>query len=126
MDRHFKYDLNSTIRDVSSAIADCVITHPPHSTYTVFNDSVHGHIEIHPLLVSIIDTPEFQRLRFIKQMGMCYFVYPGASHNRFEHSLGVSYLAGELARSLQSKQKNLKITKEDILCVEIAGLCHDL
>ncbi|PIK47805.1 putative deoxynucleoside triphosphate triphosphohydrolase SAMHD1-like, partial [Apostichopus japonicus] len=92
----------------------------------VFNDSVHGHIEIHPLLVSIIDTPEFQRLRFIKQLGMCYFVYPGASHNRFEHSLGVSYLAGELARSLQSKQKNLKITKEDILCVEIAGLCHDL
>ncbi|PIK50336.1 putative deoxynucleoside triphosphate triphosphohydrolase SAMHD1-like, partial [Apostichopus japonicus] len=92
----------------------------------VFNDSVHGHIEIHPLLVSIIDTPEFQRLRFIKQMGMCYFVYPGASHNRFEHSLGVSYLAGKLARSLQSKQKSLKITKEDILCVEIAGLCHDL
>ncbi|PIK40866.1 putative deoxynucleoside triphosphate triphosphohydrolase SAMHD1-like [Apostichopus japonicus] len=91
----------------------------------VFNDSVHGHIEI-PLLVSIIDTPEFQRLRFIKQLGMCYFVYPGASHNRFEHSLGVSYLAGELARTLQSKQKNLKITKEDILCVEIAGLCHDL
>ncbi|PIK41997.1 putative deoxynucleoside triphosphate triphosphohydrolase SAMHD1-like [Apostichopus japonicus] len=92
----------------------------------VFNDSVHGHIEMHPLLVSNIDTPEFQRLRFIKQLGMCYFVYPGASHNRFEHSLGVSYLAGELARSLQSKQKNLKITKEDILCVEIAGLCHDL
>ncbi|XP_071817090.1 deoxynucleoside triphosphate triphosphohydrolase SAMHD1-like isoform X2 [Apostichopus japonicus] len=92
----------------------------------VFNDSVHGHIEMHPLLVSIIDTPEFQRLRFIKQLGMCYFVYPGASHNRFEHSLGVSYLAGELARTLQSKQKNLKITKEDILCVEIAGLCHDL
>ncbi|XP_071817032.1 deoxynucleoside triphosphate triphosphohydrolase SAMHD1-like isoform X3 [Apostichopus japonicus] len=92
----------------------------------VFNDSVHGHIEMHPLLVSIIDTPEFQRLRFIKQMGMCYFVYPGASHNRFEHSLGVSYLAGKLARSLQSKQKSLKITKEDILCVEIAGLCHDL
>ncbi|PIK47803.1 putative deoxynucleoside triphosphate triphosphohydrolase SAMHD1-like [Apostichopus japonicus] len=92
----------------------------------VFNDSVHGHIEMHPLLVSIIDTPEFQRLRFIKQLGMCYFVYPGASHNRFEHSLGVSYLAGELARSLQSKQKSLKITKEDILCVKIAGLCHDL
>ncbi|KAJ8041239.1 Deoxynucleoside triphosphate triphosphohydrolase SAMHD1 [Holothuria leucospilota] len=92
----------------------------------VFNDSVHGHIEMHPLLVSIIDTPEFQRLRFIRQLGMCYFVYPGAAHNRFEHSLGVSYLAGELARSLQGKQKHLKITQEDILCVEVAGLCHDL
>ena len=54
----------------------------------VVNDSVHGHIELHPLMVQIIDTPQFQRLRHIKQLGGQYFVYPGASHNRFEHSLG--------------------------------------
>ncbi|XP_035169567.1 deoxynucleoside triphosphate triphosphohydrolase SAMHD1-like [Oxyura jamaicensis] len=54
----------------------------------VFNDPVHGHIEMHPLLVRIIDTPQFQRLRYIKQLGGTYFVFPGASHNRFEHSLG--------------------------------------
>lgn len=94
--------------------------------FKVFNDSVHGHIEMPSLLVSIIDTPEFQRLRWIKQLGMTYFVYPGASHNRFEHSLGVSYLAGELAKTLQTNQKKLDITDEDILCVQIAGLCHDL
>uniref|UniRef100_A0A3P9DN11 Uncharacterized LOC112436673 n=1 Tax=Maylandia zebra TaxID=106582 RepID=A0A3P9DN11_9CICH len=70
----------------------------------VFNDPIHGHIELHPLLVKIIDTPQFQRLRNIKQLGGIYFVYPGASHNRFEHSIGVAHLAGELAKALKVKQ----------------------
>ncbi|KAM8753761.1 deoxynucleoside triphosphate triphosphohydrolase SAMHD1-like [Acanthopagrus schlegelii] len=92
----------------------------------VFNDPIHGHLELHPLLIKIIDTPQFQRLRFIKQLGGAYFVYPGASHNRFEHSIGVAHLAGELARALRTRQPELEITVEDILCVQIAGLCHDL
>ncbi|KAM4562222.1 deoxynucleoside triphosphate triphosphohydrolase SAMHD1-like [Odontesthes bonariensis] len=92
----------------------------------LFNDSIHGNIELHPLLVKIIDTPQFQRLRNIKQLGGCYYVYPGASHNRFEHSIGVAHLAGELAKSLRSRQPGLKIDDRDILCVQIAGLCHDL
>ncbi|XP_059905135.1 deoxynucleoside triphosphate triphosphohydrolase SAMHD1-like isoform X11 [Gadus macrocephalus] len=92
----------------------------------VFNDPIHGHIELHPLLVKIIDTPQFQRLRNIKQLGGVYYVFPGASHNRFEHSIGVGYLAGKLAKSLQKKQPELKIDDRDILCVQIAGLCHDL
>ncbi|XP_036960011.1 deoxynucleoside triphosphate triphosphohydrolase SAMHD1-like [Acanthopagrus latus] len=92
----------------------------------VFNDPIHGHLVLHPLLIKIIDTPQFQRLRFIKQLGGAYFVYPGASHNRFEHSIGVAHLAGELARALRTRQPELEITDEDILCVQIAGLCHDL
>ncbi|XP_047445397.1 deoxynucleoside triphosphate triphosphohydrolase SAMHD1-like [Mugil cephalus] len=92
----------------------------------VFNDPIHGHVELHPLLVKIIDTPQFQRLRNIKQLGGGYFVYPGACHNRFEHSIGVAHLAGELAKALKSRQPELNITDRDILCVQIAGLCHDL
>uniref|UniRef100_A0A3Q3ME58 HD domain-containing protein n=1 Tax=Labrus bergylta TaxID=56723 RepID=A0A3Q3ME58_9LABR len=92
----------------------------------VFNDPIHGSIELHPLLIKIIDTPQFQRLRFIKQLGGVYFVYPGASHNRFEHSIGVGYLAGKLAEALRSRQPELKIDDRDVLCVQIAGLCHDL
>uniref|UniRef100_UPI00398EAD13 deoxynucleoside triphosphate triphosphohydrolase SAMHD1-like n=1 Tax=Pristiophorus japonicus TaxID=55135 RepID=UPI00398EAD13 len=92
----------------------------------VFNDPIHGHIEIHPLLVQIIDTPQFQRLRFIKQLGGTYFVYPGASHNRFEHSIGVGYLAGQLVKALSERQPELRINHRDMLCVQIAGLCHDL
>uniref|UniRef100_A0A3Q3LLM6 Deoxynucleoside triphosphate triphosphohydrolase SAMHD1 n=1 Tax=Mastacembelus armatus TaxID=205130 RepID=A0A3Q3LLM6_9TELE len=92
----------------------------------VFNDPIHGHIELHPLLIKIIDTPQFQRLRNIKQLGGAYFVYPGASHNRFEHSLGVAYLAGELVDALSRRQPELQISPSDILCVQFAGLCHDL
>ncbi|CAL1530672.1 unnamed protein product [Lymnaea stagnalis] len=92
----------------------------------IFNDPIHGHMEIHPACVLIIDTLQFQRLRYIKQLGMCYFVFPGASHNRFEHSIGTCYLAGQFCRSLRENQPELGITDMDILCVEIAGLCHDL
>uniref|UniRef100_A0A672L9W6 HD/PDEase domain-containing protein n=1 Tax=Sinocyclocheilus grahami TaxID=75366 RepID=A0A672L9W6_SINGR len=92
----------------------------------VLNDPIHGHIELHPLLLRFIDTPQFQRLRHIKQLGGAYLVFPGASHNRFEHSIGVGYLAGCLVQALIERQPELLITKQDVLCVQIAGLCHDL
>ncbi|XP_030645126.1 deoxynucleoside triphosphate triphosphohydrolase SAMHD1-like [Chanos chanos] len=101
-----------------------VISHP--RALLIFNDPIHGHIEMHPLFVKIIDTPHFQRLRNIKQLGGGYFVYPGASHNRFEHSIGVCHLAGKLIKTLQERQPDLGIDDKDVLCVQIAGLCHDL
>jgi HD superfamily phosphohydrolase len=75
------------------------------------NDPIHGLIEITPLAKQIIDTPEFQRLRYIKQLGLSSYVYPSATHTRFEHSLGVYHLA--------------KLVVKDEL-ISIAGLCHDL
>ena len=59
-------------------------------------------------------------------LGGCYYVFPGASHNRFEHSIGVAYLAGRMCRVLQKQQPELRICKKDRLCIQIAGLCHDL
>lgn len=94
--------------------------------YKIFNDCVHGHMEFHPLCVAIIDTPQFQRLRNIKQLSTTYLVYPGASHNRFEHCLGVSFLAGRMVESLVHNTPGLVISPEEKLSVEIAGLCHDL
>ncbi|EGD83500.1 SAM domain and HD domain-containing protein 1 [Salpingoeca rosetta] len=93
----------------------------------VFNDPVHGHIHVDPLCMAIINTPQFQRLRRLKQLGATNFVFPGATHTRFEHSVGVSWLAGELLDVLK-QQENLKdlISEQDELCVKIAGLCHDL
>ena len=52
-------------------------------------DHIHGFIDICKMGKRIIDTKEFQRLRNIKQLGCVYYVFLSASHNRFEHSLGV-------------------------------------
>ncbi|KAJ1986013.1 hypothetical protein H4R33_003607 [Dimargaris cristalligena] len=91
-----------------------------------FNDPIHGYISFDNFTMDIIDTPQFQRLRYLKQMGASYFIFPGASHNRFEHCLGVGHLAGNLIRRFKESQPELDITKQDMKCVKIAGLCHDL
>ena len=90
-----------------------------------WNDTIHGTIELDPVLAVIIDTPQFQRLRNIKQQGASYWVYPGASHNRFEHSIGASYLCGKFITILKEKHPHL-ITDMDVICVKIAGLCHNM
>uniref|UniRef100_A0A8W8JIH1 HD/PDEase domain-containing protein n=1 Tax=Magallana gigas TaxID=29159 RepID=A0A8W8JIH1_MAGGI len=98
----------------------------------IINDPIWGPIELHPLCIRIIDTPQFQRLRYIKQLGGISFVYPGACHCRFEHSIGTSYLARSLGLELQKNLAMLDepnkpdITDKEILCLEVAGLCHDL
>lgn len=92
----------------------------------IFQDDVHGTIELSSLSVKIIDTFEFQRLRNIKQLGTAYYIFPSASHNRFEHSIGTAYLARTLLNTIRVSQPELEITDRDLEDVEIAGLCHDL
>lgn len=94
--------------------------------YKVFNDAVHGALELHPLSARVIDTVEFQRLRRLKQLGGAYAVFPAASHNRFEHCLGVAWMASKFVRGLRARQPELGITDAEVICVEVAGLVHDL
>jgi len=91
-----------------------------------FKDQVHGHIELPAACIAVMDTPQFQRLRNLKQLGAAYFVFPGASHNRFEHCVGVSHLAGLMAKHFKEKQPELAITDADVTCIQLAGLVHDL
>jgi hypothetical protein len=90
------------------------------------NDPIHHNIWMENLCLQIIDSPQFQRLHGLKQLGTCFYIFPGATHTRFEHSLGVAHLAERMVKGLMEKQKELGITAQDVLCVKIAGLCHDL
>ncbi len=92
----------------------------------IINDPVHGHFRIRGECIKVIDTPEFQRLRDVKQLGSSYYVFPGAGHNRFEHSLGVCHLAEEMVLRLKRGQPEIATTQNDVKLVALAGLCHDL
>ena len=89
-------------------------------------DPIHGYVSITENMRKIIDTLEFQRLRDLKQLGAACFVFPSATHTRFEHSIGVSYLAKIMVENLKKNQPNLKITEYDIELFQIAGLVHDI
>lgn len=105
-------------------------------------DSIHSYIKITKVAKHIIDSKEFQRLRYLQQLGTCQYVFPNATHSRFEHSLGTYHLAGRMMEALYKNTPENTIEKilvtipelEDIYLdrkritelVKIAGLCHDL
>lgn len=89
----------------------------------IIKDAIYGHIEIPKLCLQFIDTPEFQRLRKIKQLGPVHYVYPSAVHTRFEHSIGVMHLAGTAINQLRFHVPISERTKE---LIQLAGLYHDI
>lgn len=91
----------------------------------VIRDEIHRDIFVPAHHASIIDTPEFQRLRSIQQLSTCEYVFPAATHNRFAHSLGAYHLAGELAQHLEEAHPG-HLSKEDEELVRLAALLHDI
>ena len=96
-------------------------------------DSVHGLIvfeendDLAQLAWKLINTPEFQRLRRIKQLGVSEFVFPGAVHTRFAHSIGVFHTARELARIIERESVAARpFDKNRANVATIAALLHDL
>lgn len=93
--------------------------------YKIVNDPIYGLIEIPEGIISdLIEHPYFQRLRRITQLGLTHYVYPGATHNRFHHSIGAMHLTMQAVNTL--KGKGVDITKEEAEAVTIAILLHDL
>ena len=94
---------------------------------TKFNDClVHGYLKFPKYVIQAIDTPQFQRLRYLHQLGLVYLVFPNATHTRYTHSLGVCYLAMKEIKKLKKKQPELGISDSEIRCVILAGLLHDI
>lgn len=87
----------------------------------IIRDALLGTHELSPLEVNILDTPFVQRLRGIHQTALAFLTYPSATHNRFEHSLGVSIMASRMGRALEKKIDSTTMRE-----VRIAGLLHDI
>lgn len=88
-------------------------------------DSIHGFIHFDELEKLLIESWLFQRLHHIRQVGLAYFVYPGARHSRFEHSLGVMHLASKIFDRLPHKL-SLDEHKFWRAILRLGALCHDL
>src|SRR5215471_11897651 len=98
-------------------------------TERIYRDPVHNIIGLNTssdegrLMMRLIDAPEFQRLRRIKQLGLGLFTYQGAEHSRFTHSLGAFHL---MTRVLDRMSERHSINSEDRTAARAAALLHDI
>jgi len=91
----------------------------------IINDPVYGFISIPSALVyDLISHPYFQRLRYIKQLGMTHLVYPGALHTRFHHAIGAMHLMSLALEVLRNKGHEISAEEEE--AATIAILLHDI
>ncbi|HEQ79158.1 MAG TPA: HD domain-containing protein, partial [Euryarchaeota archaeon] len=82
-------------------------------------DAVHGMVKLDELQSQLLDTPEVQRLKEIRQLGLANLVFPGAHHTRLEHSLGTSHVSSMIGNELNLSNDEKKL-------VTSAGMLHDL
>jgi len=99
--------------------------------YSVIRDPVHGDVHLTDEELKLLDTPEMQRLRGVRQLGTAYLVYPGAQHSRLEHSLGTAHLTGRLIGSINRNRalrpdRLLAIAPEEERILRAAALVHDI
>jgi HD superfamily phosphohydrolase len=91
----------------------------------IIRDPIWNNIRLDPLALELVDTPVFQRLRYVRQLGLTYLVYPGATHTRFEHALGAYHLC-RIAISLLGDRDLSDISDEECTVTAIAALLHDV
>ncbi len=99
---------------------------PPPQEFEVVRDPLWNTIRIDPTALRVIDTPEFQRLRHIRQLGLAYLVYPGATHTRFDHALGVYHLARRTLSLLSERGELEGVDPRECRLVPYAALLHDI
>ena len=95
------------------------------SRFKLFNDPVHGFVSVPKgLVLDLVETPEVQRLRRIRQLGLGFLVFPGAVHTRFEHGLGAMALMQEALATL--REKGTVMDTDEVTGALAAALLHDV
>ncbi len=97
----------------------------------IIHDPIWGSVVFHPWEVRLIDSPLFQRLRNVNQVGLADSTYPAARHTRFEHSLGTAAIASRMMEQLYSESRQRPevasvIGEDEIRLVRLAALLHDV
>ena len=92
----------------------------------VVRDLLWQNIALEPAAAAVVDTPAFQRLRYIRQLGHAFLVYPGATHSRFEHALGAYSLATRALTGLTDRDTLAGLTDQDALFIRLGALLHDI
>ncbi|HEV7365658.1 MAG TPA: HD domain-containing protein [Gemmatimonadales bacterium] len=92
----------------------------------VIRDTVWDNIRLDHAALQALDTPTVQRLRYIRQVGHTFLVYPGATHSRFEHALGAYHLTRRALAALEELGEIAPATQADCLAVRMAALLHDI
>ena len=98
---------------------------PPTATKSI-RDPLWDNIRVERPALLALDTPTVQRLRYIRQVGHSFLVYPGATHSRFEHALGAYHLTRRALAALDELGESGPATPEDRLAVKMAALLHDI
>jgi uncharacterized protein len=99
---------------------------PSSSRARIVRDPLWNTIRLDPVAARIVDTPAFQRLRYIRQLGFTHLVYPGATHTRFDHALGVYHLALTALRLLAEREEFAPEIRAGADLVPYAALLHDI
>ncbi|HET9683907.1 MAG TPA: HD domain-containing protein [Gemmatimonadaceae bacterium] len=95
-------------------------------SYEIIRDPLWNNIRVDPLALRLVDTPAFQRLRYVRQLGLAYLVYPGASHSRFEHALGAYHLAQRALALFDERDLERELGPDVCRLVRCAALLHDI
>ncbi len=99
---------------------------PAPQAFEVIRDQLWDNIRLDPDALAVLDTPAVQRLRYIRQLGHAFLVYPGATHSRFEHALGTYHLTKQALSLLAERGELDSVSADDILAARIAALLHDV
>ena len=92
----------------------------------IIRDPLWNNIRLDPLAFELIDTPAFQRLRYVRQLGLAFLVYPGATHSRFEHALGTYHLARRTLALFEEQDEFREIDPDECRLARVAALLHDI